>query len=97
MQLIQIISVQATATPDHYEVDIEADIGNGPETLPFSLDPNDPYGLAPQVKAAIDAWIAAENPVEPYDLTIIVNEKITQAPSDLFGGPTLGEIFNVNN
>lgn len=60
MQLIDIISATYTATDGWLDVSIEADIGNGVETLPFTYVPGDPHGLGPQV----GAWLA-EHPDFP--------------------------------
>jgi hypothetical protein len=61
MQLINVISATYTAVDGWLDLSIEADLGNGPETLPFTYAPGDANGLGPQVAA----WLAANPGLEP--------------------------------
>ena len=67
MNLIEILSVAATSSQNVHDMRVMADIGAGPEELPFTLVDGDPHGLAPQVSVALSEWVRAGNPVTPYD------------------------------
>jgi hypothetical protein len=72
------------------------------EAAPFTytLYDDDPYGNAPAYRAELQRMVdAGEIVIEPAptgDPETPLNDRIINAPDDLFGGPTLGEIFNGN-
>lgn len=55
MQLINVISASHTGVEGVIDLVLEADIGTGQETLPFTYSPADPYGLSPLVGAYLEA------------------------------------------
>jgi len=61
--LVSINSVAFSHVPGWYEVEAVIDYGFGPETCPYSLAPDDPHGLAPEIRAAVEQWIADGKPV----------------------------------
>ena len=61
MQLITVDSGQETAVEGILELSLEADLGSGQETLPFTYNPADTSGLTPQVTA----WLAANPSFTP--------------------------------
>lgn len=60
MQLINVLSATYTAIDGRLDLSIEADLGNGTETLPYTYAPGETHGLGPQVAA----WLSA-NPDFP--------------------------------
>jgi len=64
MQLINVLSATYTAIDGWLDLSIEADLGNGAVTIPFTYAPGDTNGLGPQVAA----WLAAnpEFPIGDY-------------------------------
>lgn len=60
MQLINVLSATYTAIDGWLDLSIEADLGNGTVTIPFTYAPGDANGLGSQVAA----WLAA-NPDLP--------------------------------
>jgi len=61
MQLINVLSATYTAVDGWLDLSIEADIGNGTETLPYTYAPGESHGLGPQVAA----WLAANPGLKP--------------------------------
>lgn len=65
MKLHGISAVAATNEAGVYIVDTLITDGDGvTETVKYASQADDPYGLAPQVWAAVQEWIAAGKPVE---------------------------------
>ncbi|PDT45343.1 hypothetical protein CO661_24065 [Sinorhizobium fredii] len=64
----QLLAVAEQAQPDCYIATIIADIdGDGTtETVLYGILPDDNYGIAPQVKAAVVEWVNKGQPVAPY-------------------------------
>ena len=69
MNLINILSAQATSIEFTYVLTILADLGDGPEELIFTYSPDDNHGLGPEVSA----WLMSnpdfplEGPTAPDD------------------------------
>ena len=61
MQLINVLSATYTAIDGRLDLSIEADLGNGTETLPYTYAPGETHGLGPQVAT----WLAANPGLEP--------------------------------
>lgn len=68
MELHEIISVGETDEAGVYlaKADI-TDIAGERYTCDYVVRPDDNFGLAPVIRAAIDQWVADEKPVQPYD------------------------------
>lgn len=67
MSLTEILAVSETETDGAYIVKCVGDIGLGEETFDYCLTPGDTNGLAPVVRAAVEAWISDGKPVLPYE------------------------------
>lgn len=68
MELHSVHAVHQTAEPDVYSVSVEmSDINNERYITEYASRPDDPYGLAPAIRAAIDEWISDGKPVAPYE------------------------------
>ncbi len=65
MQFLEIISASYEANGSVL-LEISADFGSRPETVPFALSETDNHGLAPDVRAALSAWVAAGNTIAAY-------------------------------
>lgn len=64
--LKRLISVTATTESGVYMASIEAVNIDGAVAIDdFCSRPDDAFGLGPDVRAAIDAWLAAGKPVLP--------------------------------
>ncbi|TDR34322.1 hypothetical protein [Aquamicrobium defluvii] len=67
MELHNLISVTATSEPDVYSVVVDlTDANNERYEAEHISRASDPYGLGPNVRAAVDQWIADGKPVLPY-------------------------------
>lgn len=81
-----------------YELEVRVLYGpdEEPEQTIFVSRPDDPYGINPQIRQ----WMS-ENPDAPVHAYVPkasnLNEQITNAPSDLTGGPSLSDIFGGAN
>lgn len=53
--LVAVLSAKRIADSRHVLMSVSVDLGDGPTTFPFDYDPDDPYGITPQVTA----WLAA--------------------------------------
>lgn len=73
MKLKSILTAAATAQANVFDLRIIADLedGAGDQTLPFTFDPADKFGLGPQVKAAMVDWLATGNKPTPYMASVI--------------------------
>jgi hypothetical protein len=93
-EIVTVHKITATKEPDVYEFDVT--VSNNGEEERFNhliFRPDDPYGASP----ALHAWMTAnpDFPVQPSTPpTLDLNDRITTAPADLTGGPTLAEIFD---
>ncbi|MDX0260525.1 hypothetical protein [Sinorhizobium meliloti] len=67
-KFIQLLGVAEQAAPNCYIATIIADEDdNGTyETVAYGVTPEDNYGIAPEVKAAVTEWINNRQPVSPY-------------------------------
>lgn len=72
MKLKSILSVATTAQAGLLDLMVIADLedGHGDRRLPFSFEPSDNFGLGPQVKDALPAWLASNTPM-PYVAPVI--------------------------
>lgn len=68
MQIISINSVIADVDPDTYIVNLVMDLddGAGPFDAEYGLTPGDIEPFAQTVRDAVNAWLAAGNPLTPY-------------------------------
>jgi len=64
MQLYSVISAKEITQPGRLELVIDAEIGGVRDHYPYGFDPDDPYGLAPAIKAYLD-----EHPITPDPYT----------------------------
>lgn len=68
MELHQIISVTATNEESTYVAEVDMTDKDGFRyTAPYSSRPEDTFGLAPAVRAAIVEWIGEGKEVKPYE------------------------------
>lgn len=67
-RFVELIAVARQVTPNCYTATIIADIdGDGTtEEVLYGVVPDDNYGIAPQVKAAVTDWIDEGKPVAAY-------------------------------
>lgn len=83
-----MIEVRNAHYNQHGEVDLEI---NHPDYgwIPFTASPNDPDPFGRDVFAQLDPATIA-----PYVASSVdIDGQILSAPADLFGGPTLGDIY----
>jgi hypothetical protein len=91
-----VVSVTNLAWADAAHTTVVADVlfqeleAMGPVPFSTSADADTAHGL--------EIWNGANagtyGPIAPF--SVPVSQQITDAPEDLFGGPTLGDIFNGN-
>lgn len=67
MELHQIISVTATNETDVFIASVEiTDVNSERYVADYTSRPDDTFGLARAVRAAVDQWITDGKPIEPY-------------------------------
>ena len=77
MQLHEVFSVTATLEPDVYILDVDITDMNGERyRCEYASSPNDPFGLAPVVRTAVDQWIATNNPILPHVIQPISSDEV---------------------
>jgi len=93
-QLNSVSAIFTTDEPDVFFVDcnITDTTGQTYDTR-YVLRPDDSFGLAPTIRQ----WLT-DNPDFPRQIYVppapSLNERITGAPADLTGGPSLADIFS---
>ncbi|MDX0270894.1 hypothetical protein GOC13_24410 [Sinorhizobium meliloti] len=67
-RFIQLLSVTEQAVPGYYIATILADMDDDGafEEVSYGVLPDDNFGIAPEVKAAVVEWIDRGQPVAPY-------------------------------
>lgn len=67
--IIELLSVIHRSSDDYYFVTmiVQAPLETAePEEIEYVLGPTDPYGMAPELRVVVEAWVQEGNPVGEY-------------------------------
>ena len=94
-EFIELLAVAATPQPEVYVATILADIdGDGViEQVPYGSLPNDRFGIAPEVRAAVTEWINRHKPVTPYVPPTV--DQLRAAMTPLTGRQLLRVLYDI--
>jgi len=68
MELHEITAIAASGEPDAYIASVEITDSEGARyQTEYVSRPDDPFGLAPAIREAVEGWIADGKPVAPYE------------------------------
>lgn len=90
-------AVQRTGWVELIMVDTDENGTEIGDAYSYVLYPDDPHGAAPALRVELDRMVTEDGfviePSPPGGPEVALEQRITEAPPGLTGGPTLGQIF----